>query len=174
MTRKEWDMPKKVMVSEEQWDKLRIEYISDADVSMRGLQKKYGIPYNAIRNRCEAENWMSQREEVRSQTTQKSIDLVSSFQADECSRAFRIANKLMDKIEESIEALEATDAYIFKNIKSLTSAIKDLKEIGVFRSEMDKMEQMARIKKLQKETEEEVKDTKIVVTFDTDDDEYGE
>lgn len=166
-------MPKKVDVSEETWDKLRLEYISSPETSMRGLQRKYGIPFNAIKKRVDNEEWNKQRKEFRATSMQKSLDLVADFKADECSRAFRIANKVLQKLEECVDNINAYDECAMKNLKSITSAIKDLKEIGVFRSSLDQAEQEARIKKLQKDAEEEQKDTTITVTFENMDD-YGE
>ena len=165
-------MPKKVKVSEETWEKLRLEYISCEVTSIRGLQKKYGIPYNQIRNRCENEEWLAQREELKTKTTQKSVDLISDFKAEECTRAFRIANKVMDKLAECVDNIDPTDEYATKNLKSITSAIKDLKEIGLFRSMLDQAEQEARIKKLNKDAEEESKDISVNVVFEGDMDEY--
>lgn len=159
-------MPKRVEVSEETWDKLRIEYISSPDTSMRGLQRKYGIPFNAIKKRVDNEDWNKQRDEFRTTSMRKSLDLVSDFMADECSRAFRIANKVMNKLEECVDNIDVTDDYAMKNLKSITSAIKDLKEIGIFRSSLDQAEQEARIKKLQKDAEEEQTDTTITVIID--------
>ena len=167
-------MPDKVKVSDDTWDKLRMEYISSSEVSIRGIAKKYGIPYNAVRNRCQKEDWLGQRETMRQQMFQKSIDLVSDTQAEECSRAFRLASKVMDKLEEVIDNIDAEDSDATRYLKNITSAIKDLKEIGVFRSELDKAEQMARINKLRKDAEDEQKDTTITVKFEGDMDEYGE
>lgn len=166
-------MPQKVIVSEDTWDKLRMEYISSSDVSIRGLQKKYGIPYNQIRNRCENENWLEQRDELKNQRAQKSIDLVSTHQANECSKAFMLANKVMDKLEEVIDKIDSKDECAMKNLKDATSAIKNLKEIGLFRSALDQQEQEARINKLRKDVEEE-KDTTINVVFENNLDEYAE
>ena len=155
-------MPKASVVSEEVWEKMRLEYIS-TDISLRGLEKKYGVPFSAIRKRYEREKWMDQRTDVDSQRTQKSIDLVSTHQAQECTKAFLVANKLLEKIEKAVDAVEDADTGA---IKQLTGAIKDLKEIGVFRADLDRQEQMARIKKLQKESEEEQKDTTVTVVFE--------
>ena len=153
-------------IPQETWDKLRLEYISSSDVSIRGLEKKHGIPYSMIRTRCQNEKWLEQREELRKQAMDKSIDLVSEHQAEECSRAFRLANKVMDKLEAVVDRIEPEEESATREIKNVTSAIKDLKEIGVFRSAMDRMEQMARINKLRKDAEEEQKDTNITVIID--------
>ena len=158
-------MPDKIKVSDDTWDKLRMEYISSSEASIRGISKKYGISYSAVRNRCQKEDWLGQREIMKQQMFQKSIDLVSDTQAEECSRAFRLASKVMEKLEEVIDGIDANDSDATRYLKNITSAIKDLKEIGLFRSELDKAEQMARISKLRKDAEEEEKDTNITVTF---------
>ena len=158
-------MAKKVIVAEETWTQLRLEYISSNEVSIRGLQKKYGIPYNQIRNRCENENWLEQREAVSDKSTQKSIDLISDMNAEKCTRAFRVADKVMDKLEQVVDKIDPEDSEALRMLKEASYTLKHVKEIGYFRSGLDQAEQEARIKKLQKDAEEEEKDTTITVTF---------
>ena len=153
-------------VPDETWDKLRLEYVSSSDVSIRGLEKKYGISYSMIRTRCQNEKWLEQRDELKKQAMDKSIDLVSGHMAEECSRAFRLASKVMDKLEEVIDSIEKDDSDATRYLKNITSAIKDLKEIGVYRSELDREEQIARIKKLRKDAEGGERDTNITVVID--------
>ena len=167
-------MAKKVIVTEEQWTQLRLEYISSTEVSMRGLQKKYGIPFNQIRNRVEQEKWQEQREALKAESTQKSITLLADINADKCTRAFKLADKVMDKLEEVVEKIDAEDEYAVKKLKDVTGAIKNMKEIGLFRSTLDQAEQEARIKKLQKDAEEDETDTTIHITFEDDVDKYSD
>lgn len=166
-------MAKKVIVTEEQWTQLRLEYISSTEVSMRGLQKKYGIPFNQIRNRVEQEKWQEQREALKTESTQKSITIMADINAEKCTRAFRLADKVMDKLEEVVEKIDAEDEYAVKKLKDVTGAIKNMKEIGLFRSSLDQAEQEARIKKLQKDAEDEETDVTIEVVFEGDLDEYA-
>ena len=161
-------MPRKVEVSEETWDKLRLEYISSPDVSMRGLQKKYGIPFNAIKNRVDSEEWNKKREEYATRSMQKSIDFLAENRAKECTKAFKVASVILDKIEAIVSKIDDESPDALRDIKSATSAIKDLKEIGLFRAELDRQEQMARINKLRKDAEEEQTDTMITVVFEED------
>ena len=93
----------------------------------------------------------------------KSLELVAEYQAEQCAEAFKVANKLLEKISQAVDEILAIDT---ESIKRLTGALKDLKEIGVFRSDMDKLEQQARIRKLQKDAETEEKDTTITVVID--------
>lgn len=159
-------MPKRVEVPEETWDKLRLEYISSPDVSMRGLQKKYGIPFNAIKNRVDNEEWNKKREEYATRSMQKSIDFLAENRAKECTKAFKVASIILDKIEAIVSKIDDESPDALRDIKSATSAIKDLKEIGLFRAELDRQEQEARIRKLQKDAEEEETDTSITITFE--------
>ena len=96
-------MAKKVIIAEETWTQLRLEYISSSEVSIRGLQKKYGIPYNQIRNRVEEEKWTEQREAIKSKSMQKSINLISDFKAEQIERAMKVGNNILDKVEESLK-----------------------------------------------------------------------
>ena len=168
-------MPKKntIQITDEMWEKIKYEYITTG-ISMRGIEKKYGIPYNRVKTKVDNEKWNDDREECQLKINQKSVDLIATHKAEECTRAFRIANKVMDKLEEVVDNIDAKDVDVEKRLKSITSSIKDLKEIGVFRSALDKAEQEARIKKLQKDAEEEQKETNITVTFANEVDNYTE
>lgn len=164
-------MAKKVIVNEETWTQLRLEYISSTEVSIRGLQKKYGIPFNQIRNRVEQEKWQEQREALKTESTQKSIDLLSDINAEKCVRAFKVADKILVKLEEVVDNIKTDDDEALRMLKEASYTLKHIKEVGYFRSSLDQAEQEARINKLRKDTEE-VKDTTITVTFEGDMDEY--
>lgn len=162
--RKRSDIPDKI------WDAMKTEYISSDSSSYRQLEKKYGVSYNKIQKRALSENWLAERDGFKSARLNKSLDLVAEHQASEISKAFTIANKLLDKVEKAVDAIEDADT---QSIKQLTGAIKDLKEIGVFRSDLDREEQLARIRKLQKDAAEEQEDKEIIVTIKGGADEYG-
>jgi hypothetical protein len=158
-------------ISEEIWKAIKTEYISSDSSSYRQLEKKYGVSYAMIQSRAKRGNWQSEREQFLSSRLNKSLDLLSTHQAEECAKAFMVANKLLDKIAKAVDAVPDADTGA---IKQLTGAIKDLKEIGIFRADLDRAEQMARIKKLQKEAAEEEQDKEIVVTIKGGADKYGD
>lgn len=168
-------MPKNnsIQISDETWEKIRYEYVT-TNISIRGIQKKYGIPFNRIKTKVDNEKWNDDRNDCRNKINQKSIDLLADHKAEEVTKAFRIANKAMDKLSECIEKLDAEDVDATRKLKNITSAIKDLKEIGVFRSALDEAEQKARIRKLQKEAEEEQTDKTITVVIEDGIEEYGD
>lgn len=157
----------KSIIPEEIWEKIKTEYISSDTSSYRQLEKKYGVSYAKIQGRAYKENWKSERDEFLSNRLNKSLDLLSTHQAEECAKAFMVANKLLEKIEKAVDAVEDADTGAIKN---LAIALKDLKEIGAFRADMDRKEQMARIKKLEKEAAEEQTDKEITVIIQGADD----
>ena len=161
----------KSIIPDDVWDQIKTEYISSDSSSFRQLERKYGVSYAKIQKRASYEDWKSEKEVFQSNRLSKSLDLLSTHQAQECSKAFVVANKLLDKIASSVDVLEDGDTGA---IKQLTSAIKDLKEIGVFRSDMDRLEQQARIRKLQKDADEDQKDSTITVVFEGDMETYGD
>ena len=154
------------------WEQLRVEYIS-SDISQRALAKKYGITPSLMWKKAKEGEWDEQREQCKVKCVQKTVDAIAEDKADECTRAFRVASKVMCKIEEFIDKVDLEDEYAMKNLKTITSAIKDLKEIGLFRSMLDQAEQEARINKLRKDAQEESKETTINVVFEGDMDEYA-
>lgn len=160
---------KRVEIPEKVWEQIRNEYIS-TETSYRLLEKKYGVSYAKIQAKARVGKWQEEKERFKSNRTNKSLDMICDHQAKEISKAFTVANKLLDKISIAVDLIEDGNTGA---IKQLTSAIKDLKEIGVFRADMDRREQMARIAKLEKETAEEQTDTTITVKFENAE-EYGD
>lgn len=160
---------KRVDVPDNLWEKIKEEYIS-TDTSYRQLERRHGVSYAKIQAKARMGDWQGERERFKSNRTNKSLDLICEHQANEISKALMVANKLLDKISEAVDAVEPADT---QSIKQLTGAVKDLKEIGVFRADMDRREQMARIAKLEKEAKEEQTDTSITVVIENGD-EYAD
>ena len=115
------------------------------------------------------EKWGELRKKSGRKAEEKIIEAVSSKEADKATNIIDVADKLISKICEMLDA-DVTNA---QSIKSLTSALKDLKEIKGYKSEADMREQEARIAKLQKEAQEETQDTEVKVTFEGDLDIYS-
>ena len=154
---------KRSPVPDEIWDAMKTEYITAEHTSYRQLEKKYGVSLYQIQKRGRSDGWQELRDTFKTQGMQKTLDKISDFKAEQNAKAFKVANKALEKLEKSIDAIKNSDT---KSLKNITSALKDLKEIGVFRAELDRAEQEARIRKLQKDAEEEHTDTDITITFE--------
>lgn len=150
------------------WKRIKAEYIAGG-TSLRKLADKYKVSFSTIQKKSMEEKWGDLRKKNRRIVEEKIIDSVSSKEADKATNIIDVADKLIGKICEMLEA-DVTNA---QSIKSLTSALKDLKEIKGYKSEADMREQEARIAKLQKEAQEETQDTEVKVTFEGDLDIYS-
>ena len=135
------------------WQKIKTEYIT-TDTSYRKLAQKHGVHYNAIANRAKQEEWISQRKQYCDSTVTKTIDAISDQQVDRATKLLNVADLLMDKIRQRIEAVDALEMGS-QEFRHLSSTIKDLKDIQMIRSEADMREQEARIANLRKQAEKE-------------------
>ena len=135
------------------WQAIKTEYIT-TDTSYRKLAQKYGVSTTQICNVGRDEKWVEQREQYLNKTTAKTIEKISQQEANRAARIHTVADKLLNKIEAMVDAVEPEDIPA-KAIRALTAAVKDLKEIQSVKSALDEQEQRARIANLQKQADKE-------------------
>ena len=146
------------------WHAIKTEYIT-TQTSYRKLAQKYGVSYQAICHRSKEEGWIDLREQHKNKTISKTLEKISQQEADRAARIHSVADKLLNKIEAMVDAVEPEDIPA-KAIRALTAAVKDLKEIQSVKSALDEQEQRARIANLQKQADkDEDKTEEIEVVF---------
>ena len=144
------------------YSKLKREYVS-GNISYRELAKKHGVPFGTLRKVAAKEQWASLRTQARAKTDTKLVDTISDKNANRACKIIDVADKLLDKISKTVDAMDVIDS---QSLKHFTSALKDLKEIKGFKSDADMREQEARIAKLEKEataTEDTTKEITITI-----------
>ena len=130
------------------WNKLKAEYIAGG-TSYRKLAEKYGVSFNNLKNVAVKEGWAKLREQAENKATTKMVNAISNDIAKKSTKINDVADKLLDKISEMLDAFELDT----QSIKHLTSSLKDIKDIKGVKSEIDIREQEARIDKLRKDIE---------------------
>ena len=146
------------------WQAIRNEYIT-TKTSYRKLAEKYGVHYKSIADKGKKENWEGLRSQVAHKTLTKTIDKVSTSQADKAAKLACVSDLLLDKVKDLLEnhpeILEDT-----QSLKHISGVLKDYKEIQGIKGQKDLEEQDARIAKLRREAEkEEDTNTEVVITF---------
>lgn len=157
------------------WNAIKTEYIT-TDTSYRKLAEKYGISRVQIGNVGRDEGWVELRRQYLADTLTKTVETVAAQEVDRAARILTVADKLLDKIEAIVDAVEGPDIPS-KSIRALTAAVKDLKEIQGIRSKLDDQEQQARIDKLRREAEKDEDNDDggvIEVVFDAGPEEWNE
>ena len=135
------------------WNKIKTEYITKG-TSYRKLAQKYGLDQATIAKRGKKEDWVSIRKQKASETQAKMINAVEDRKVDRAAKLLDVADLLMDKVRQRIEAVDALEMGS-QEFRHLSSTIKDLKEIQMIRSDADMREQEARIANLRKQAEKE-------------------
>ena len=133
------------------WNAIKTEYIT-TDTSYRKLSAKYGVHYNVIGNRSRLEDWQSLRDQYKAKSLSKTINALSTAQANRATRLQDVASKLLDKIELVIDGIDDQRGGA-RATKDVSDALKNVKDIMMIRSDADVREQEARIAKMQKEAQ---------------------
>lgn len=103
------------------WVKLKAEYCT-TKISIRGMAKKYGIPYSTVNSRCTKEGWAKDKEEVLREIDQKveqeTIKNAAEKEIDKRVKANEIHTELYDK------GLEVAGLLLDKYLTDLKSGKK--------------------------------------------------
>lgn len=152
------------------WNEIKSEYIS-SDMSYRQLCSKYGVPLHKLRVVAQNEKWVSLRERAKHRADTKIVEKVARQGAEHTLKLYAVADKLLGKIENTLDEMEVLDS---QSIKHFTSALKDIKDIKGIKSDIDLKEQEARIEKLRKDAMDEDEDNDIKVHMGEEADKYGD
>ena len=143
------------------WNVIKAEYIAGG-TSYRTLAKKYKVSVTTLTRTAIKEKWVELRQQAESKAEAELVKKVSSSKSKTNIKINEVADKLIAKMNATIESLDVIDG---QTIKHFTSALKDLKDITGFKSDIDIKEQEARIAKLQKDAESEKNDNQIEVVI---------
>ena len=140
------------------WKQIKAEYIAGG-TSYRKLSEKYGVPFGTLKRAAARENWTALRKQAEADTNERIIETVSMKNAERTAKIMDVADKILDKISETIDSLPVIDS---QSIKHFTSALKDLKEIKGIKSDADMREQEARIANLRRAVERDSEEAQAI------------
>ena len=84
------------------WTALTHEYVTDPNMSLRKLAKKYGIGYDTIAKKSKAEGWFATRKKFQSKLVSKSISQSCNDQAKALSKESNYLTKLQEHYEKMV------------------------------------------------------------------------
>ena len=116
------------------WNAIRAEYIGGG-VSQRKLAEKYGVSFNTLKDKANAEGWADAREKAHNNATTKAQQAVAEAAADNATLAADIKRRLLQRIADTEAAFpKHTTEYktyskgvttVYK-LKDLTAAFRDI------------------------------------------------
>lgn len=153
------------------WNAIKAEYIAGG-TSYRKLAEKYKVSRTTLERKAKDEKWSELRRQAEGKAEAKIINAISKKKASIDDKYFRLVDKLFDKAEATIDAIEQWHPTL---LKEMATTMKYLKECKGIKSEADMREQEARIAKLRADAEKDDANTnkEIKITFDGDVDEYS-
>ena len=111
------------------WKKLKAEYIAGG-TSYRKLAEKYNIPFGTLKRVALKEKWADLREQCKQKSATKIVEIESDKQADRMRRLLTVSDKLLQAVEDAVDAFQVGELLLDKGaLKSLSGTIKDIKEI---------------------------------------------
>lgn len=149
------------------WKTIKTEYITDESSSYRKLAKKYNVPLNTLQQKAIKEKWFEKKKQSQSKIVAKSIEKKENEQIDRMARLMTVTDKLLNKIEQTVDRITEEEIVIEKStLKQISGALKDIKEIQGAKTDRDIREQEARIRNLEKQAEDDNKPNKITITIE--------
>ena len=151
------------MPERSEWQKIKTEYISNANISTRQLAAKYGISYSALCQRCAREKWVEARKRKQSILDAKVIERAAEREADRAAATYDAADMALETITALLQKDVDTDTISVADLKTITGALKDIKYVLGIRNETEKAIQEERLEALRREKKrEEQQDDKTV------------
>lgn len=147
------------MADRKDWKKIKTEYIT-GNISYRDLAKKYNVHFRTISNKARAEGWVELKRKKADETVTETIDAIKQKQIDRGARLASVAEKLLAKVEQIIDAQSVLDP---KDLKAISGVLKDLKEVQMIKSDADLKEQEARIANLRKQADLDERNTPTII-----------
>jgi hypothetical protein len=96
------------------WKKVKTEYITSDKSSYRKLSGKYEIPLGTLYKRAKRENWVKLKQQSGDRTVAKTVKAIEEKKVDRMKRIQDITDRILDKIEKSIEEL---DIQLYKDVR---------------------------------------------------------
>lgn len=138
------------------WSAVKTEYVT-TDISYRKLCEKYNVSMTEVSKHGKNEEWRNERKKYQEKAYAKTLDTLIKKQQKRIERLQTITDKIIDKIELSVNKMDETD---FQAYRQITAALKDIKEIQMLKSDADIREQEARIDKLNRDAKDNSDDNK--------------
>lgn len=137
------------------WSEIKTEYVTGKS-SYRELAKKYDVAVRTLADRAKKENWVELRKKHRNDVATITTQKIAKQQAERTLKLMSATDKLLTKIESTIEEMKTSDELAdCRLVKQLSSALKDIKDIQGCKTDQELREQEARIKLLEKQADDD-------------------
>lgn len=146
----------------EDWNAIKLEYIS-TEIGYRDLADKHGVSFTTLQRRAKKEDWPRLRRQSDAIVETRVMTAATDMKTDRALRIERITDKLLDKIEITLDNIDGYKSN--KAVKDVSDALKNARDILGIKSDEDKEEQKARIAKMKKDIEDDSSSREVLIRF---------
>ena len=117
------------------FEKLKSEYLSSENVTLRALSEKYGVSYQGLKKQSARNGWAKEKRELASPSAPESESEANrereEVKLSQTDKINRIAEKLLENIEQGTELSEKPThiATLIGALKDVTAILRDVNEI---------------------------------------------
>ncbi len=177
------------------WDAIKIDYITNSDMSLRAVAKKHGVNFSLVSRRSAAEGWAEEKKQYQVKSVSISLDKIMARQAARRERVERIADRLLDQLERAANELDLVEVVSKTKEKEVTSggmeiersyedvghkstgmvnrqgakmiaaALKDVKEVQMLQSALEERKQKVQLEILEQQRDQQDADGTVTAVF---------
>lgn len=153
------------------WNKIRLEYITDGTTSYRKLSRKYGPSLSTLKQIARREKWVEERTRHKTETATKFEEVIVSESID-AARAIAAAREVLATRALAV-ASHTTDP---DDLHKLASTLQILSKMMGLQPDLDEKEQKARIASIEarSQIQEEEDGAGVIVIVGKDEDDEDE
>ena len=143
------------------WERIKLEYISDPKMSLRKIAEKHGVSFTTVKTKSKADDWFATKIEHQKTVASLAASKLATIQADnlvtECLIADALAHQILDAI--NTDPLLFRKHFVTKNLDEEervcdqlnTKAMKDAISIAKMAEDMKRtILSIQRIENIQK------------------------
>lgn len=106
------DKPKKDGWQRYDWEAIKIDYVTDPNSSIKKISQKYGIRERTVADKSKADDWFATKKNYLKRVTDKTIEKVTTKQANKLANLVTIADGLEKVLMKAIEDDEQFNRHI--------------------------------------------------------------
>ena len=106
------DKPKKDGWQRYDWEAIKIDYATDPNSSIKKISQKYGIRERTVADKSKADDWFATKKNYLKRVTDKTIEKVTTKQANKLANLVTIADGLEKVLMKAIEDDEQFNRHI--------------------------------------------------------------
>lgn len=106
------DKPKKDGWQRYDWEAIKIDYVTDPNSSIKKISRKYGIRERTVADKSKADDWFATKKNYLKRVTDKTIEKVTTKQANKLANLVTIADGLEKVLMKAIEDDEQFNRHI--------------------------------------------------------------